>query len=339
MNIFEQNARSATIAFRNGRCNLEDLAKATLPLINKLAAYAAYKLRMDVADDLAMSVWIAFQTKGVHQWGEDNSIGGYLSSITRNEARNIWNIQNQYAAPQLNEEGEEINTTEESADSASIDAQESLTDIVAKKIAIGAIKSKLNYASKDDLAVEDGLNKELEMSSKPMGGMTMQTMEVVAPPVMPDKKGEGKKTYELSQDQQELTDIYHRLRDDNGMTQSLFAEKLRIGSARLASYLYGRTSGVPKDIMDDARALLKGPEHIKNHFDGKSMKSIIRSWAKKLGVDEKDDSKIAALVGINVSTICRWRNEETRPNNVELIRYTAIVDEVAARINKAVKSV
>jgi len=341
MNAFEQTARSAAIEFRSGRCTIDLLAKAVFPLIKKISAAAAYKLRMDVADDLATSVWILFQTKGIKQWNEEKSIGAYLSSITRNEARALWNEQNQFAAPTFNSKGDEIDTVEEVIESASMDEQRSLTDVVGKNIAIGAIKEKLHYANKSKPEGSEGITKESEMksTSTTMGGTSMQPFEAVAGPKMPKKKNEAKKTYSLNKDQQELTEIYQKLRDDNDMTQGTFATNLGIGSARLASYLYGRTSGVPEEIMDAARKLFNSPDHVKNRFDGKSMTSIIRSWAKKLGVKEDDDSRIAALIGINVSTVCRWRNNEARPSNIELIRYDEIVGITAEKLKKAEQAI
>jgi hypothetical protein len=147
-------------------------------------------------------------------------------------------------------------------------------------------------------------------------------------------KPSSKKPYLLNSDQRELTAIYKKLHYDNGWTQEVFAERLEIGSARLASYLYGRTAGVPLHIMEVARNIAGNQEHIKSKFDDLTMPEILEMWAKRLKLVTFDDAKLSLFIGVNVSTVCRWRTMETRPSNIELRRYDAIITEVAERLSK-----
>ena len=167
-----------------------------------------------------------------------------------------------------------------------------------------------------------------------MPGVAIGNLETEVPLPKIKSKGE-RKGYNLSKDQQELLDIYKKLHEDSGITQAVFAEKLNIGGARLASYLYGRTSGVPEPIIKAARLVAKSPDHVKSKFGGISMQEIMLKWARMLGMKTIIDAKIAPFIGVSISTVCRWRNGDSRPSNVELIRYDAAIRTIADRMNKA----
>lgn len=334
MNKLERTARLSAIDYRHGNVSVDALARSVFPLIRRIAAAAAYGMKMDIADDIAMSVWLAFQQKGIKQWDEGRSIGAYLSVIAKNVSITMYREQAPFAIAQTDNEGEEIETTEESVDSATfLRHSNDPYDTIEKTIAIGAIREKLRYASSSI----NGSNLEYPQEN------TMKTNTIMMPGVgvgkvtipQPVIKAKGeRKGYLLSEAQSELAVIYKKLHDNSGMTQAVFAEKLDIGGARLASYLYGRTSSVPEYIMDSARALSKSPDHIKSKFEGLTMPEILKRWAKRLGLKEVDDAKLAPLIGVSISTVCRWRIGDTRPSNVELIRYDASISIVAERMNK-----
>lgn len=334
MNQLEQNARTAAIKFRNNEIDSNALARAIYPLLKKISGYAAYNIRMDVEDDIFNSVWLAFQTKGILQWDESKSIGAYLSAIARNAAVMLWREEDPYAIAQINKEGEEVNTTEDVEYSASSSsASNNPYDSVEKIIAIGAIREKLLYASRShgSEAINEQEN-DVKSQTTLMPGARAGTL---LPPSEPQVKPKSsRKAYVLNKDQAELAEIYRRMHEDNGMTQEDFAKKIDIGTARLASYLYGRTASVPEHIMDAARLLIKSPEHIESKFDKMEMPAILLKWAKALGMKTVDDAKLAPLIGVSVATVCRWRNKETRPSNVKLITYDAAVQALSERLNK-----
>ena len=239
MNALERAARDAALGFRGGSADLDFLARAVCPLIRKISSAVAYQIRMDVSEDVAASVWLAFQEKGVYQWDETRSIGAYLSVIARNVALLMLRQEQMYAVAQVDNDGEEIETTEESELSVtSSHHSEDPYQSVEKIVAIGEIKQKLMYAANSN------------STWSPDSGIKIKV------------KAE-QKSYTLGPQHQELTEIYKRLRGDSGMTQMNFAKNLNIGLARLSSYLYGRTASVPDYVMDAARLILRSPDHTK----------------------------------------------------------------------------
>ena len=125
---------------------------------------------------------------------------------------------------------------------------------------------------------------------------------------MPPKR--PPKAARLSPDQEELVNIRHQL----CYSQELFANALNIGVPCLASYEYGRTSGVPENIMGIARGLLNevGSADAKE-YENIPMNEILSKWAKQLGIAYEDDVSLSKALTVSPATISRWKNNKTRP--------------------------
>lgn len=125
---------------------------------------------------------------------------------------------------------------------------------------------------------------------------------------MPPKR--PPKAAKLSPDQEELVNIRHLL----SYSQDLFAKALNIGVPCLASYEYGRTTGVPENIMKAARELLDeiGCTNSKE-FENIPMSKILEKWAKQLNIDYSDDIPLSKALTVSPATISRWKNNKTRP--------------------------
>lgn len=152
-------------------------------------------------------------------------------------------------------------------------------------------------------------------------------------PMPPTKR--PRKAVKLSPDQEELVNI----RSELGLSQHVFAEKLEISKPRLVSYEQGRTAGVPKDIMDEARALLKNGGQVKaDRYANMDMPKIIAEWAKDLNVDYADDVKLSNYLDVSPEAISRWKNLEARPEPMMLKQYREIVRDLKDRIKVATKA-
>lgn len=150
---------------------------------------------------------------------------------------------------------------------------------------------------------------------------------------MPPKRPQ--KAAKLSPDQEELVNI----RSELELSQHVFAEKLEISKSRLVSYEQGRTAGVPKDIMDGARALLKNGGRVKaDRYANMDMPKIIAEWAKDLNVDHDDDVKLSNYLDVSPEAISRWKNLEARPEPMMLKQYREIVRDLKNRIKVATKA-
>ncbi|EQD69019.1 hypothetical protein B1A_07063 [mine drainage metagenome] len=62
------------------------------------------------------------------------------------------------------------------------------------------------------------------------------------------------------------------------------------------------------------------------------MSSIVRRWAVMAGVDPDDNQELAALCGVSIPTISRWRNNQIKPELDALVRYEQnVTDRIAIR--------
>ena len=134
----------------------------------------------------------------------------------------------------------------------------------------------------------------------------------------------------LSSDQKELVHI----REVLDLTLKDYAKELDIQQERLASYVYGKTRGVPEWVMDNARALLKAGENdqkkLQGRFANKSMNEIVEDWKKSL---KANNEKLAAFFEVTVSTVERWERNETRPENSRLAEYDKQVKRTAVLLS------
>lgn len=161
----------------------------------------------------------------------------------------------------------------------------------------------------------------------------------VATPV-PTTKGVRR----LSPAQQELSDIISAL----GYKHEEFAADIGIGMSRLASYLYGRTTTVPDDIMVRARELMQQAapvvERWKKAYD-KPLPEIIARWETALGLvngAKGNDDILAGILEVNPVTIYRWRKQDTTPQMHSIAkmdgRIKAEVQRIARRSKGSGKS-
>jgi len=151
---------------------------------------------------------------------------------------------------------------------------------------------------------------------------------VISMPTIPPHK---MREVKLSPDQVELVNIRATL----GLSQHVFAEKLEISKPRLVSYEQGRTSGVPENIMTEARALLKNGGRVKgDRYANMDMPEIIAEWANDLNVEYDDDVKLSNFIGASPEGISRWKNLESRPAPLILKQYREIVRDLKDRIGR-----
>jgi transcriptional regulator with XRE-family HTH domain len=150
--------------------------------------------------------------------------------------------------------------------------------------------------------------------------------------VLPMPPKHPPKAAERSPDQEELVSIRNTL----GLSQHVFAEHIEISKPRLVSYEQGRTSGVPKPIMEVARYLLKNNGQVKgDRYANMDMPEIIAEWARDLNVDYDDDVRLSNFTGASAQAIARWKNSETRPEPFMLKQYREIVSDLKARLESS----
>lgn len=141
-----------------------------------------------------------------------------------------------------------------------------------------------------------------------------------------------RKDKHLSDDQKELVHI----RETLDLTLKDYAKELDIQQDRLASYVYGKTRGVPDWVMENARALLTVGENdqkkLQSRFANKSMNEIVDGWKKSLNANNE---KLAQLLDVLPSSVDRWEKNETRPENRRLAEYDKKVSSVAVFLSKS----
>lgn len=135
----------------------------------------------------------------------------------------------------------------------------------------------------------------------------------------------------LTADQRRLKEI----RKEIGLKLKDYAVYLSITEASLSAYIYGRTEGVPADVMRTAESLYRQHadrfEQQKIVYEGKSMDEIISYWCSILEMDRQANDnwvgEIARLTSVRPISVRRWIQEKYRPPMRKLIAFGVAMEE------------
>lgn len=115
------------------------------------------------------------------------------------------------------------------------------------------------------------------------------------------------------------------VREICGMTQYEMAVVLGLHPSTYLSYEYGRVKQVPTEVLRKANKLGKSSSEEfafrSSKYAGLTMRDISGDWAKRLNVDPDRITDFANRIGVNKSTVSRWRNEGQRPSIREIVLY------------------
>jgi hypothetical protein len=145
-----------------------------------------------------------------------------------------------------------------------------------------------------------------------------------------DMKSEAKGKKHLSEYALEL----RKIREEIHYQVGEFARALNRSHDKISASLYGRVEP-DLDLMKDARALyLSCIADAKRKTDKYkqfgNMNEIVEFWMSSLGLsnDRSGEESLAKTLGINHSTIFRWRKNAYKPSMSDLERYSSYVEAI-----------
>lgn len=135
--------------------------------------------------------------------------------------------------------------------------------------------------------------------------------------------------YRRNAEQQELFNYWIA----SGLSQENFAASIDVSLAAFKSYIYGKTKEVPAQVVEKARTYQSRAESLseklQKHFNF-PMAIILARWERRLGLTQPRDGDVAAILGVNQTTVLRWRSEDTKPKARDLARYELAVNSWAS---------
>ena len=324
------DAKEAFLAFKDKRIDESQFAVFIFPTLKRIAKIVGYRQDVD-PDDLASELWILTCTKLVEAFDpklnsacgvEPYLMGCAMRISSPNGVRNLRAPREEIYVSDCMSEFEHQFQNEDMELMNSISVTESVPDPYSesaladtyRKIMLDEILLRLcdNQKSKScpTKDISGQVTKELEYMMKsavPGVRLVVQERQNIVLPMPPKRPPKAAK---LSPDQEELVNIRIQL----CYSQDLFAKALGIGVPCLASYEYGRTSGVPEQVIKTARELLEevGCADAKE-YENIPMNEILAKWAKQLGIAYEDDIALSKALTVSSATISRWKNNKTRP--------------------------
>lgn len=110
----------------------------------------------------------------------------------------------------------------------------------------------------------------------------------------------------------------------SGMSQENFAGSLDITTSAFKSYIYNKTKIVPQRVLEKAEADRIAAEPLVNALNKRfsvPMSQILARWSKMLNLQNAKDEEIATVLGVNHTTVLRWRSRGMQPTLRSLAKY------------------
>jgi len=324
--------KEAFLAFKDKRIDENQFAAFIFPTLKRLAKVVGYRHGVD-PDDLASELWILTRTKLVETFDptflpsasgiESFLMGCAMRISSANGVRNLRAPKEEICVSNIKSDGWKNNDPDSVSGQEFIEnvpdphSESALADTYRQgmldeiQLRLCDNQKKVSCPTKKPTKKIHGQAnqdpKNMKKSAVPGVRLVAQKRPNNALPMPPKRQPT---TAKLSLDQKELVNIRHQL----SYSQDLFANALGIGVPCLASYEYGRTSGVPEKVMETARGLLNevGSANAKE-YENIPMNEILAKWAKQLGIPYEDDVALSKALTVSTATISRWKNNKTRP--------------------------
>jgi transcriptional regulator with XRE-family HTH domain len=343
--VAEKDALDALLSFRNHEIDENILAVRCFPYLKRISSEMASRFRFSGtlnADDIFSEIWLVFRNWVVPNFDPTKK---YLTPLVLKCAQRV-------CLDIVKSHGDVIGEEDEAAIRSSLESNQQAghedhvtvidEDAIDRRMARSRIseilagKRRVIYDPKSHTHTHK-TGKDTMATSMLPGYANTQKAAVALPKEAMRKPARENKN--RSPEQTELANIRKKL----GWTQYVFASELGIGVPRLASYEYGKTSGVPERIMTVARALLKdeggAAESMSSKFSRRSMADILAEWAALIGIAPNNNRALGVVCGgISIPTIVRWRNGVTRPSIQNLIRYENNVYTYVQQMKKSAKT-
>jgi DNA-binding transcriptional regulator YiaG len=288
----EKQALAALIAFVDGHISESAMANVCFPYVQKIATVLSWKYGLSGTlseDDVTSEIWDSFNKWLIPNF--DRDYGAITPLVMKIGSRICLKIK-----------------TENSAVVEFLPNADSLDDIT--EIDDGEIDKNLARAKMAEILYNRRINNPTQTSLERQTLKTEIQIKEKAP---------------INKDSIELLEIKKKL----AWTTDRIASELNIPSARMASYLYGKTKTIPSVVLEKARALLlieaDEVEEAKL-FAGQSMQQIVKKFAKLAKLKNPTEKEIAIACNVSVATINRWLHGGTRPSDSQLLHYQRIAE-------------
>lgn len=371
----------AVIDYKDRRGSIERVYELGMPVFTRLGRSAAYSIGVpEEHEEIAQELGILFLTRIINDYDPEVSIFPYLRTFADNLART--SLRKKRDNPNANdifgdpdEEGSNpvvtLSLLTAGIDgSASTDPEEELIGRIDKEAALKKIGEKL-YSGANEKDGSPSMKKRTRHNKAPLPTIPFFVDRAPGPTLKNPttrsirvEEAKGKTLFamrrntvdesatKLSPDQIELRSIRINL----GMTQPAFAEAIGINVPRLSSYEYGRTSGVPRGIMEDARELQRSFSQdrpmVETIYKDRPMNEIVAGWARDLaramvadgsipkGTNAVSEELLAASLSVTKTTIRRWMDNDAKPAPQVIIKHNETIKFIVTqRLLKAGKDV
>lgn len=287
--------------------------KVLAPVVRRCAGAGCSQVKAhDHVDDVEQELWI-FLTKHTDRLDDDYNIEPYLIKTAMNIARAYLRKFAFYGT-----DGEDSRAEGVADGDGGVSAQEEASSDLAEKT---DQQAALDYLLSRSPAMREALSKEADNNFMNR--------------VRSNNAAEAPK-YTRSHEQ----DALRRLRENAGLTQAAMATRLGLKLPTYQAYEYGRTKGVPKQVMDAAKNLTVDPQHsyVLAMYGGRPMRDIALEWSRRMGIDEDKPGELAEALGIDKSNASRWLNPNGKvqlsPDDLIMYERRVAREEAYARSSK-----
>lgn len=120
------------------------------------------------------------------------------------------------------------------------------------------------------------------------------------------------------------------LRRNLGMTQRQFSELLNVAPGHINTLEQGTIYGEPEALLAVAEAAIRLSDR-RVGITTAEIGELMQSWCRKLGLDDDDMAGLAMFIGVNRSTVHRWKKGDYVPKREQVEKIERHIEQLEAR--------
>lgn len=271
----------------------------------------------DVAQELVMWVLDTF----LFQYEPGRTVYPLFLVVAKrsllNKRRSVWR---EVSASRFGEDQEAVTHV---LDAIAIEQGDGEPDTLQSLLHAEAVTEKASAA----LRARDALKARMRAVERAPTSQIAQPMPSTS---APEKPGRGCDPAKRQRAQRPAVQELISLRRELGMTQRQFSDLLNVAPGHINTLEQGTIYGEPEALLAVAKAAISVSDR-RVGITTAEIAELMQRWCRKLGLDHDDMAGLAMFIGVNRSTVHRWKKGDYVPKREQVEKIERHIAQMEAQ--------